>query len=197
MSPELDTLNPPNGSLSQEEILNLLNIFRSSSLETNLKVSAAEQILLHLLAGIQYENLLEEIINCACNNLCSDSEDRYIKRLISKSLQIIVLIALKYEAKAKKIYTAPVKFICSLVPYVFNSYDQIRHYSLYLVFILAFSAHATRNRFIPTDVFTLVPKLKEQLSVPIISNLASGFLMPFPVQFLEPEFYPDSKFLKY
>ena len=197
-NPELDSLTPPKGTFSQEELMNLLNIYKSNTLETNLKVSAAEQILLHLLSGIQYENIIEEIINSAFNCLLPDSEDRYIKRLISKSLQVLVLIALKYENKAKRLYSASVKFLCSLLPYIFNSYDQIRHFSMHLLFILAFSAHCPRNRFIPTEIFTLLPEASHKpYAVPIISNLSTGFLMPFAVQYLSPEFYPTAEFLRY
>lgn len=197
-NPELDSTPVPKNTLNQEEIINLLNIYRSTTLEINLKVSAAEQIILHLLAGIEYENIIEEVINSACNSLENDTDDRYIKRLISKSLQILVLIALKYQSKAKKIYMASVKFVCSLVPYVFSSYDQIRHYSMYLLFVLVFSAHTPRNKFVQAEVFTLVPQGNDkQYTVPILSSLCAGFHTPFPVQVLVPEFYPGSSFLKY
>lgn len=195
-NPELEGLNAPKNICSHEEIQNLLSIYKSTTLETNLKVAAAEQIILYLLAGL--ENTIDDIITAACANLCEDIDDRYTKRLISKSLQILVVVGLKSESKAKKLYTAPLKFLCSLLPYIFSTYDQIRHYSLHLLFILSFSAHTPRNRFIPTDIFTLLPSASPSaFSVPIISILTEGFLMPFPIQLLTPEYYPTSGFLKY
>lgn len=196
--PELDLKAQAKPGLSQEDILNLLNLYRSTSLDTNLKVAAAEQILIHLQGVFQYDSIIEEIINISINNLLPDNEDRYVKRLLSKSLQILVIISLKYQAQAKKLYMAPVKFICSLIPYIFNTYDQIRHYSMFLIFVLAFSAHTTRNRFVPPEVFSLVPDLSsDDCAVPIISTLTSGFLMPFPIKNLTPEVYQTASYMKY
>lgn len=196
--PELSTLAPTPSLLSQDELINLLNIFRSTTLESNLKVSASEQILLHLYSGLNYDSLIEEILTSSINNLLPDNEDRYTKRLISKSLQILVLIALKYDNKAKKLYMAPVKFMCSLVPYIFNSYDQIRHYSMYLLYILSFSALIPRNKFVPCEHFMLVPQSEanEAGSVPVISVIFPGFLEAFPTNKLECGFYPEATYVK-
>ena len=49
---ELDLVEVPNiQPATQEEIQALINIIKSTSLESSLKVASAEQILVHLLTG--------------------------------------------------------------------------------------------------------------------------------------------------
>ena len=200
--PELSTLSSIKTSLSSDELSNLLNIFKSPTLESNLKVSAAEQILVQLFSGLSSEAQIDDLLVSAINNLTKDTDDRYTKRLISKSLQIIVLIGLKYESKAKKLYTSSVKFMCSLIPYIFSTYDQIRHYSLQLLYILSFSNLTQRNKFINSELFTLVPdsalssSSTSQLSVPVLSILFPGYIKAFETNMLYPEWYSEEAYIK-
>ncbi|CAG9310971.1 unnamed protein product [Blepharisma stoltei] len=187
---ELDLLQlPKNNNVSSAEMMNLLNILKSESLETNLKVAAAEQVLIHLLCGTNEVQLLEDFIVNAIQELrVPDEEDRAGIRLVSNSLQILVVIALNYPQQARKIYQSSVKFMCTIVPLIYNPYRPIRYYSLYLLYILAFSNQIQRNSFILSTLFVLVPQSVEHSKlkpIQVIDVIKNTFLCPFPIQVLK------------
>lgn len=192
---------PSNNNVTKAEMLNLLNILKSESLEKNLKVAAAEQVLIHLLSGTNEVQALEEFIVSAIQELRIPSQDdRVGLRLVSNCLEILVVIALNYPQQARKIYQSSVKFVCSLVPFIYSAYRPIRFYSLYLIYILAFSNSIQRNSFIQSSLFNFSPQPNAHSllkAVQIVQPIFETFLSPFPIQVLKLEQSRTCKFLEF
>ena len=191
---------PSKDEVNLGELKNLISILKSEGLEASLKVASAEQMIVHLLCG-KAEEVIDELITISIKLLATKPEDRAKVRLVAKSLQILVVVTLNYSSKAAKVYEAGVKFVCSLLPLIFSKYPPVRYYCLYLLYLLVFSYDISRNKFVRSELFCVVPvPSKAQVLVRpirILEDVSAGFLTPFPVQLMQVNYSDACSFLSY
>lgn len=187
--------------LQESDIENLMQILRSKTIEQNLKISAYEQFIIHLLCQPKLcIPVIDELIKL-CGDIVSSASDQDIiqVKLLSKALEICVIISLNYESYAKRILNSDSRFLFALVPGIFSEYGQVKYYSLYLLFILLFSHNITRNRFLP-GYFTYIPSIIEDRKlkkVSILEKFSEYFVCPFEVSEVKCVYSEENEWKRY
>mmetsp|Transcript_1217 Transcript_1217/g.3012 ORF Transcript_1217/g.3012 Transcript_1217/m.3012 type:complete len:1796 (+) Transcript_1217:3534-8921(+) len=177
-------------TFSNSDVQRLVDILKSRSIESTLKLTALEQILIILLFGARdFKEELQGLFEISIGLTKVEEDTVVARKLLAKALQVATVLVYNYKEWTRAFYTCSLDFIVKLAALAFHDYPPVRHYSLTLVYTRVFSLDCKENSLL--TAFTLLPdgSLGEVCDpstrlepVGVAEPFSHGFLIAFPTE---------------
>ena len=188
---DLEFIELPSSGVNIEDFMRLVEFLTKQSIELTLKHSVLDQIVSFLLIGVSpfKSDHAFPLISFCVESLSleiSGSAPLINRKIVSKSLEIMCVLACNYVQSARKVLEIVPETVLKVVHMTANAYSPIRFYGYYLLFILCFSMEIPRNKVpVPNGITLKTAEMKGKSSriggVSVYLMSIKGFKTPFPV----------------